>query len=194
MLSKASEGKRKVCEAFILSEAKLRILFFPLPKPPSLRIQAAHSILVSFLRKLVSLQKKRNEHVCFLGCCLVFLLGKNKRRRDTKLRKTVIIFSFVCSARDNGFEGCAEKKKRARIFSWFYEEGIPNLGKQLLSFLLYAQLVSLIPCLLCPLIEDKDHKKHRTLFSHTKTNSFIFEACIPPSLRIQAAHRIPNKR
>ena len=28
--------------------------------------------------------------------------------------------------------------------------------------------LSLIPCLLCPLIEDKDHKKHRTLFSHTK--------------------------
>ena len=38
--------------------------------------------------------------VSLLGCSLVFLLGKNKRRRNTKLMKTVIIFSFVCSARD----------------------------------------------------------------------------------------------
>ena len=47
------------------------------------------------------------EHVSFLGCCLVFLLGKNKRRRDTKLRIRVIIFSFVCSARDTRDTSCA---------------------------------------------------------------------------------------
>ena len=64
-------------------------------------------------------QKKRNEHVSFLGCCLVFLLGKNKRRRDTKLRIRVVIFSFVCSAcilSEGGFE-----KKRVIIFSFVCE-------------------------------------------------------------------------
>ena len=60
---------------------------------------------------------KKIKHVFFLGSCLVALLRKNKRRRlrrllkksstypffvlrrrDTKLRKTVVIFSFVCEA------------------------------------------------------------------------------------------------
>ena len=84
--------------------------------------------------------------VSLLGCSLVFLLGKNKRRRD-------------------GFEG---KTKACEAFS------VPSFishRKQLLSFLLYAQLVSLIPCLLCPLIEDKDHKKHRTLKG---SHAFVF--------------------
>ena len=110
----------------------------------------------SYLFSFRSLQKKRNEHVCFLGCCLVFLLGKNKRRRDTKLRIREVCEAFsvpsftslriMASLRipNLGFEGCAEKKIRARIFSWFYEEGTLNLGKQkhakLLVFFLFLRI------------------------------------------------------
>ena len=160
-------------------------------------------------------QKKRYEHGSFLGCCLVFLLGKNKRRRLVK------IFDF--------------KKRlcRARIFSWFYEVKlrirevceafsvpsfpslrIPNLGfegktkaceafffpshrKQLLSFLLYAKRVSLLFLRIGQWYlffegwypkrshypkrrKRRDTKSFayfsRSLASHTKTNSYPFEA------------------
>ena len=52
------------------------------------------------LRRLVFLQKKRYEHVSFLGCCLVFLLGKNKRRRLVKIfdfkRRDKSYYLFFC--------------------------------------------------------------------------------------------------
>ena len=91
------------------------------------------------LLKSLILKEGCAEHVSFLGCCLVFLLGKNKRRRDTKLRKTEVCEAFSVpsfpSHRTPGYQDCFPSPRRGErnhaCCCFYYvktkEEGIPRL-------------------------------------------------------------------
>ena len=59
---------------------------------------------------------------------------KIQRKRDTK---SILLFS------NQRIASKVVLKTTARIFFRFYEEGIPNLEEELLSFFLYAKLLSL---------------------------------------------------
>ena len=111
------------------------------------------------------IKDKRYEHVSFLGCCLVFLLGKNKRRRDTKLRIREVCEAFnvpsfpslriMASLRIPTFE---EKIPVSYAFCGFYLLGTFLISHYLL-YPLYPLLSKLLfslrrkdTCILCAAI------------------------------------------
>ena len=66
------------------------------------------------------------------------------------MRSFYLFLRIGYQTKDTGFEGCAEKKIRARIFSWFV---FVKLTKTVIIFFFV--------CEACVKIEDKIHKKQR---------------------------------